>query len=79
MLVSLNVYIIHNLKFIITNQLFDVAFIRTFSQAMISRRKTDSWKKKNVLVQALELKHYLLNRDTYYIMSGLYITKILSV
>ena len=60
MLVSHNVYIIHNLKFTIINQLIDVAFKRTFSQAMTSKRKAAILKKKNVLTQALELKHYLL-------------------
>ena len=57
MLVSHNVYIIHNLKFTIINQLIDAAFKRKFSQAMTSRRKAAISKKKNVLTQ---VKHYLL-------------------
>ena len=53
MLVSHKVYIIYNLKFTIINQLIDVAFKRTFSQAMTSKRKAAISKKKNVLTQAL--------------------------
>ena len=77
MLVSHNVYIIHNLKFTIINQLIDVAFKRTFSQAMTSKRKA-AILKKNVLTQALELKHYLIYIEIH-IISTLYNTKILSV